>query len=73
VDNRSDCGQLGVQDALAAGVVVPVVDDEAFDFSPPDELDDEVSFDEVSFDPLSAFDPPSADVAEELLARLSVR
>ena len=52
-----------------------MVDDEEFDFSPPDEAADDVSF--VSFDPLSAlaplsaFDPPSAD--EELLARLSVR
>jgi hypothetical protein len=83
VDNHPACGQLGRQEAFAAGVVVLLVDDEELDepdeddaLDEPDEdpdVDEEVSppldFDSVLLDPLSE----DEEVSEELFARLSVR
>jgi hypothetical protein len=81
VDNRCDCGQLVVQEAALAGVVVPVelepddepdgagaeVDDEPDEPDPDESVEDE---DEEVDDPES-WEPPDSDAAAAL--RLSVR
>lgn len=66
VDNHRACGQPAAQEALAAGGVVLVVDDEEFDVDEDLSLVD--GFDSLAEPPLS-----EAGVDEELFARLSVR